>query len=305
MASEGLKQVLELLAAAPIVEGERTVREQRDGMAAATAAFPVAEEATVQAVTAGGIPGEWVSMPGASDKHAVLYLHGGGYVVGSPATHRSLTAAIAKETGAKLLVIDYRMGPEHVCPAAIEDAVAAYEFLLAQGYDAANIAISGDSAGGGLTLATLVALRDKGVALPAAAALISPWVDLTGKSPTIKTRADVDPMLKGEALGEFAAHYKGSLAVDDPRISPLFADLTGLPPLLIQVGDHEVLLGDSEELDKRAKAAGVETKLEIWDEMFHVFHMFHFMLPEAAEANRRIGEFCRAKWGVKAAHAAE
>lgn len=305
MASEGLKQVLELLAAAPIAEGEKTVQEQRDGMVAATAAFPVAEGAIIEPVTANGVPGEWVSMPGASDKHAVLYLHGGGYVIGSPITHRSLAAAIAGETNSKLLVIDYRMGPEHACPAAIDDAVAAYQFLLDQGYDAANIAVSGDSAGGGLTMATLVALRDKGIALPAAAAPISPWVDLTGNSPTLVSRADVDPMVQKDGLLQMADHYRGSLPNDDPRVSPLFADLKGLPPLLIQVGDHETLLGDSEELDKRAKAAGVESTLEIWDEMIHVFHMFHFMMPEAAEANRRIGEFFRTKWGVAAANAAE
>lgn len=305
MASEGAKQVLELLASTPAPAEPPTVAQQRANMEAATAAFPVPEDANVTPVTANGVPGEWVAMPGASDKHAVLYLHGGGYVIGSPETHRSLTAALAKETGAKLLVIDYRMGPEDACPAAIDDAVAAYEFLLAEGYDAANLAIAGDSAGGGLTIAALVALRDKGVALPAAAAPISPWVDLTGNSPTMQTRADVDPMVSQEGLRAFADKYLGDLPADDPRASPLFADLKGLPPLLIQVGDHETLLGDSEELDTRARAAGVETRLEIWDEMVHVFHMFHFMMPEAAEANRRIGEFFRIKWGVEAASAAE
>jgi acetyl esterase/lipase len=305
MASEGAKQVLELLASTPAPAEPPTVAQQRANMEAATAAFPVPEDATITPVTANGVPGEWVAMPGASDKHAVLYLHGGGYVIGSPKTHRSLAAALAKETGAKLLVIDYRMGPEDACPAAIDDAVAAYEFLLAEGYDAANLAIAGDSAGGGLTVATLVALRDKGVALPAAAAPISPWVDLTGNSPTMETRKDVDPMVQKDGLLAMAAHYKGDLPAEDPRVSPLFAELNGLPPLLIQVGDHETLLGDSEELDKRARAAGVETRLEIWDEMVHVFHMFHFMMPEAAEANRRIGEFFRIKWGVEAASAAE
>lgn len=305
MASEGLKQVLELLAAAPVPEGEQTVAQQRAGMEATTGAFPVPAEAAIAPVVAHGVPAEWVSMPGASDSHAVLYLHGGGYVVGSPRTHRALTTALAREANAKLLVIDYRMGPEHPCPAAIEDAVAAYRFLLDQGYDAANIAISGDSAGGGLTVATLVALRDAGVALPAAAAPISPWVDLTGNSLTLDTRADVDPMVKREGLMTMAAHYRGALPAEDPRVSPLFADLSGLPPMLIQVGDHETLLGDAEELDRRARAAGVETRLEIWDEMIHVFHMFHFMLPEAAEANRRIGEFFRTRWGIAGADAAE
>ena len=305
MASPQLKDVLALLAAAPLPEGEQTVAQQRAGMEAATSAFPVPDGATIEPVSAHGVAAEWVSMPGASDTCAVLYLHGGGYVIGSPKTHRSLTAALAKETGAKLLVIDYRMGPEHSCPAAIEDAVAAYRFLLDQGYDAASLAISGDSAGGGLTIATLVALRDLGLPLPAAAAPLSPWVDLTGTSMTLETRAGVDPMVRREGLMNMAAQYRGPLPADDTRVSPLFADLAGLPPMLIQVGDHETLLGDSQALDERARAAGVETRLEIWDEMIHVFQMFHFMLPEAAEANRRIGEFCRAKWGDAAAVAAE
>lgn len=305
MASPQLKQVLELLSAAPIAEGEQTVAQQRAGMEAATGAFPVPEEAVIEPVEANGVPGEWVSMPGASREHAVLYLHGGGYVIGSPRTHRALTTDLARRTGARLLVTDYRLAPEHPCPAAIEDAVAAYRYLLEQGYKPENLAIAGDSAGGGLTLATLLALRDQGLPLPAAAALLSPWVDLTGNSLTLETRADVDPMVKKEGLLNMAAQYRGDLPADDPRCSPLFADLSGLPPLLIQVGDHETLLGDSEALDARARAAGVETRLEIWEEMIHVFHMFHFMLPEAAEANRRIGEFFRQKWGLAPAEAAE
>ncbi len=300
MASEGLKAVLEMLAVSPDFQGEPSVEEMRDNFEQMGAMFPVPKEASITPVTANGVPAEWVAMPGADDAHAVLYLHGGAYVIGSPGTHRALTTKIAEQARARVLVIDYRLGPEHPCPAAIEDAVAAYRWLLDQGYAASSLAISGDSAGGGLTVATLVAIREAGLPQPAAAAPISPWADLTGNSETLTTRAEVDPMIQREGLLSSAAMYRGDLPADDPRCSPLFADLKDLAPMLIQVGDHETLLGDSEALDQRAKAAGVETRLEIWDEMIHVFHMFHFMLPEGAEAIRRIGEFFRTKWSARA-----
>lgn len=305
MASDELKTVLELLASTPTPEEGQTFEQQRAAMEAATAAFPVPDEAQITPVEANGVPGEWVEMPGAAADRAILYLHGGGYVIGSPKTHRALTTKLAEAAGTKLLAIDYRMGPEDPCPAAIEDAVAAYRHLLDQGYAPARLAISGDSAGGGLTMATLVALRDQGLPLPAAGAPISPWVDLTGDSATMETRADADPMVQREGLRQMAAHYLGGRDPKDPEASPLFADLAGLPPLLVQVGDHETLLDDSRSLAEKAKAAGVEVDLEVWPEMIHVWHMFHFMLPEGTQALDKIGAFLQEKWAGAGRAAAE
>ncbi|HTO55971.1 MAG TPA: alpha/beta hydrolase fold domain-containing protein, partial [Myxococcota bacterium] len=195
------------------------------------------------------------------------------------------------------LVIDYRLGPEHRFPAAVDDAVAAYRFLLDSGYSPAHLAIAGDSAGGGLTMATLVALRDARLPLPATGVGLSPWVDLTGDSATMTSKADVDPMVQRAPLLTLAGHYLGKTDPRTPLASPLFADLKGLPPLLIQVGESETLLDDSKSFSERARKAGVEVELEVWPEMIHVWQAFAALLPEGREAIARIGAHLRKRLG--------
>lgn len=291
-----IQKVRQVLAAGPVLEAEATPQQMRDGMNSLLGAAPVPAEAQITAAELGGVPGEWVEMPGAEAQRAVLYLHGGGYVLGSPQTHHALTTKLAQSAGARLFSLDYRLAPEHPFPAAVEDAAAAYRALLDAGFDGSQIAVSGDSAGGGLTVALLLKLRDEGTPLPAAAAPISPWVDLTGDAETLTTLAGRDPIVQREGLLRLAGWYLNGADPRTPLASPLFANLSGLPPLLIQVGSDETLLDDSRNLQKNAEAAGVQSKLEVWDDMIHVWHAFHFMLPEGAAALETIGDFFKEHW---------
>jgi phosphinothricin tripeptide acetyl hydrolase len=225
----------------------------------------------------------------------VLYLHGGGYVIGSPRSHRHLAAAIAAAGQASALLLDYRLAPEHPYPAAVDDATAAYRWLLEQGVAPGHVVIGGDSAGGGLTVATLLALRDPRLPLPAGGVCISPWVDLTFSGASYRTRAAVDPIVKRPGIDEMARAYLGATAAQTPLASPLFADLRGLPPLLIHVGSDEVLLDDAVQLADRAKTAGVDATLEVWDRMIHVWHWFLPMLDEAQGAVDGIGRFIQSR----------
>ncbi len=224
----------------------------------------------------------------------MLYLHGGGYVMGSLATHRKLAGDISRAAGARVLLIEYRLAPEHPHPAAVDDAVAAYRWLQAEGFDAARLAIAGDSAGGGLTIATLVALRDAGDPMPAAAVAISPWADLTMEAASIESRAHLDPVVGGPDLARFAGWYLDGADARHPTASPAHADLTGLPPLLVHVGEAEVLVDDSLLLTERCRADGVDVTLEEWPEMIHVWHVFAGRVPESTAAVDRVGEFLRA-----------
>jgi len=296
MAGNELKAVVDMIRGI-VANPSATIQEQRASFEASMGMMPTPPNTRVTPVKVDGIPAEWVEAPNARADHAILYLHGGGYVIGSPVTHRSLAGKLSETSKARVLVIDYRMAPENPFPAAVDDAVKAWRWLLAQGLSPAKLAISGDSAGGGLTLATLVALRDANVALPKAVAMLSPWTDLTGNSETMTTRAAQDPMVQKAGLLAMAALYLNGKDAKTPLASPLFADLRGLPPMLIQVGDHETLLDDSRTLEKNAKAAGVDVTLEVWDEMIHVWHLFHPMLPEGVKALERIGEYLNGKWG--------
>ena len=272
-----------------------TTAERRAQYERAEKFFPTPADVKREQVTAGAVPAEWLTPPGARADAAVLYLHGGGYVIGSPRSHRHLAAAIGSASAAPVLLPDYRLAPEHPFPAAVDDAVAAYRWLLDRGIAPTSIVIAGDSAGGGLTVATLLALRDAGVALPAAGVCISPWTDLTCSAASYTTRADVDPIVKATGVGDMATAY---LAGQDPRTplaSPLFAALQGLPPLLIHVGDDEVLLDDATGLATRAREANVEVSLEIWPKMVHVWHWFFPMLDEGQAAIEKIGAFVRAR----------
>jgi len=271
-----------------------SVAERRAQYERAEKAFPTPADVAIEHV-ATPAPSEWLTPPGARTDTAILYLHGGGYVIGSPRSHRHLAAAIGAAAKARVLLPDYRLAPEHPFPAAVEDAVSAYRWLLAQRIVPARIVIAGDSAGGGLAVAALLALRDAGVPLPAAGVCISPWVDLTGSGTSYATRADVDPIVKRDGIDRMALAYLAGKDAKAPLASPLFADLHGLPPLLVHVGNDEVLLDDAVQLAAHAKAAGVDATLETWDKMIHVWHWFFPMLDEGQSAIDRIGQFVQTR----------
>jgi len=239
-----------------------------------------------------GREAEWVEPAGGEPGRSILYLHGGGYVMGSINTHRGLAGRIALAAQARLLVIDYRLAPEHPYPAALEDATAAYRWMLEQGIDPSHMSVGGDSAGGGLALATALSLREAGLPLPGALFLLSPWTDLTLSGDSIRERAERDPVL---TLGDdwFETSYAGSHSPTDPLISPLFGDLRGLPPCLIQVGSEEILFDDSARLARRLEEAGVENRMETWEGMWHVFQAYAPYAPEAQQAINQIGEFLK------------
>ncbi len=246
-----------------------------------------------------GIPAEWIDPEGGATDRAVLYLHGGGYVAGSIDSHRNLTGNLARAMGARVLALHYRLAPEHPHPASVQDAVKAYRWMLSQGLTADHLVVAGDSAGGGLALATLVALRDGGDPMPAVGVGISPWVDMEGTGDSAVTRAEADPMISKDMLLQIAALFLGPNGDPrDPLASPLQADLHGLPPLLIQVGDAEVLLDDSTRFAAKATAAGVDVTLEVWPEMIHVWHASAGFVPEADQAIARIAEYSRPRIGL-------
>lgn len=257
------------------------------------------EGVTGEAATVNGVPGEWVWAEGADSDAVVLYLHGGGYVAGSIASHKNLTGHLAKAVGCRVFVADYRLAPENPFPAAVDDAVAAYRGLVNdEGIDPARIAVSGDSAGGGLTVATLLALRDEGDPLPSAAVPISAWIDLDGTGDSMKTRAEADPMVTPGSLSIIGGMYVGDGDRKDPLASPIHADMTGLPPMLIQVGDAEVLLDDSVRLAAMIEAAGGEATLKVWPEMVHVWHAAAGFVPESDEAIKELADFVRPLVGI-------
>jgi acetyl esterase/lipase len=270
-----------------------TVAEMRAGFSQLATKFPGAPDITVTRVDAAGVPAAWVVAPGAEHTRVILYLHGGGYVIGSIDTHRELAGRLSRAAAARVLLLDYRLAPEHPYPAAVEDATTAYRWLLTNGATPARIVIAGDSAGGGLTVATLVALRDAGDALPAAGVCLSPWVDMEGIGESMTTKAHVDPMVRREGLLNLANLYLAGANPRTPLAAPLYADLSGLPPLLVQVGTAETLLDDATRLADRAKAAGVDVTLESWEDMVHVWQLFASMLPEGQQAIERIGAYVR------------
>jgi len=294
MADRGIDAVRAHLAKLPPSDS-LTTAERRAQYERAEKVFPTPPDVKVERVNAPVAPAEWLRPPSAEPGRVVLYLHGGGYVIGSPRSHRHLAAAIAAAAGASALLLDYRLAPEHPYPAAVEDATAAYRWLLDQAIAPERIVVAGDSAGGGLTVATLVALREARVPLPAGGVCISPWVDLTCSGASYAMKAAADPIVRRAGVEEMARAYLGATPPRTPLASPLFADLRGLPPLLIHVGSDEVLLDDAVQLAERAKAAGVDATLEIYDRMIHVWHWFLPMLDEAQTAVEAIGRFVRSR----------
>jgi epsilon-lactone hydrolase len=241
----------------------------------------------------GSVPAEWLVPKEATASAVLLYLHGGSYCAGSIDSHRALAANLARATGVRGLIIGYRLAPEHPFPAGIDDAAAIYRELLATGFASDKIVVAGDSAGGGLSLALLLRLRDQGTALPAAVACLSPWTDLSGSGGSHETKASEDVVLSSAHLAQAAQLY---LAGEDPRTplaSPLFADLRGLPPLLVHAGGDEVLLDDATGLAERARAAGVDVTVEVWPRMQHVWHFSASFMPEARRAIDAAGRFLR------------
>jgi epsilon-lactone hydrolase len=294
MADRGIDVVRAHLAKLPPSDS-LTTAERRAQYERAEKVFPTPPDVKVERVNVPAAPAEWLRPPSAVPGRVVLYLHGGGYVIGSPRSHRHLAAAIAGAAGASALLLDYRLAPEHPFPAAVEDATAAYRWLLDQATAPEHIVIAGDSAGGGLTVATVLALREARVPLPAGGVCISPWLDLTCSGASYATKAAADPIVRRAGVEEMARAYLGATPPRTPLASPLFADLRGLPPLLIHVGSDEVLLDDAVQLAERAKAAGVDATLEIYDRMIHVWHWFLPMLDEAQTAVEAIGRFVRSR----------
>jgi acetyl esterase/lipase len=268
-----------------------TVQKQRKALEVFSKLSILPGKTKIQPIQIGNIAAEWISVGNAPEDYAILYLHGGAYNIGSLNTHRELAARISKVSKVKTLLIDYRLAPEHPYPASVEDAVLAYRWLIKNGYSSNNIAIAGDSAGGGLAIAALVKLRDLSEPLPAAAVCLSAWTDLKLKGESIKTHIHKDPFLTPAWLQYMAMYYVGANDLSLPQISPIYADLTMLPPLLIQVGSDEILLSDSIRLADRAREAGVDITLEIWENMWHVWHFFAGKMPEADRAINQVGNF--------------
>ncbi len=251
-------------------------------------AFGVAVEAT----TVNGLYAEWLRPKKSANGKVLLYLHGGAYLVGSCRTHRQMVSHIARAAGINALVPEYRLAPEHPFPAAIEDAVGVYRWLLANGYNSADVFIAGDSAGGGLTVATLLELRHAGIPMPAAVVLLSPFLDVTASGESAKTRADQDPWFDAKDMFVVTDNYcPPGTDLKNPLVSPVFAIVAGLPPAYIQVGDDEILLSDSTRFADKMKGEGLDIEIEIWPEMWHVFQLFIGKMPESRRAIKRIGAY--------------
>jgi len=292
MASNELQMIIDIFRSGPKMVG-LSIEEQRAQMEVNLTQFQLPTDVRCEPVDAGGVPAEWITTPGAVAERVICYLHGGGYVLGSINTHRELASRLSRAASARVLILDYRLAPENLFPAAVDDSRAAYRWLLSVGVDPARLVIAGESAGGGLTVATLVALRYAGEPLPAAGICLSPWVDLECLGESIVTKAEIDPVVNKDHILMLSKAYLEDTDPCTPLASPLYADLTGLPPLLIQVGTAECLFDDAMRLADRARAAGVDVTLEPWDDMIHMWHMFAAILPEGRQAIDRIGEFIR------------
>jgi monoterpene epsilon-lactone hydrolase len=261
-----------------------TLDQIRQGFEEMLTESPVVPGIAFEQETAGGVAASWCIPPRAVDGQVLLYLHGGGYVIGNSRAYRPMGSEFASRLRTRVLIPDYRLAPENPFPAALDDALKVYRWLLDQKTAASAIALAGDSCGGGLTVATLAAIRDAGLPMPAGAAVISPWADLEVNSDSLVSKAKEDLLIDAEGLRQMAAAYLGSASPRNPSASPIYANLSGLPPLLIQVGSAEILLDDATRLAARAGAAGVKVRLDIWPEMFHVWHVSAAVLDEAREA---------------------
>jgi acetyl esterase/lipase len=291
MAGTEIDAIRELLGSKPRPTGwaERRVRLDEVG-----STWPVADDVRVEPVDLGGIPGEWSTTPGSDASKVLVFFHGGGFCSGSILSHRRLVTEAGRKAGRRTLAVGYRLAPEHPFPAAFADALTAWRFLQAQGIAARDIAIGGDSAGGGLTVVLMNHLRDARSELPACAWLVSPWTDLAMTGSTLATKEAVDPLIHEGYLRELAdAYVPMTMDRKDPRVSPLYSNLAGLPPMLIQVGSDETLLADATRLTAAAGAADVPVTLEVWPHMIHAWPVWNARLEPGRVALARAGAFIR------------
>ncbi|HZJ56141.1 MAG TPA: alpha/beta hydrolase [Myxococcaceae bacterium] len=291
MVQTEIDAIRELLGSKPRPVGWAARRQRLDEVGSI---WPIADDVTVQAVDLGGVPGEWSAVPGSDPSRVLLFFHGGGYCSGSILSHRRLVTEAGRRAGRRTLAVGYRLAPEHPFPAALEDALKAWRFLREQGIAARDMTVGGDSAGGGLTVALITHLRDAGMELPGCAWLVSPWTDLTLSGSTLATKAAIDPLVHEDYLRELASAYlpKG-MDPRDPRVSPLHANLSGLPPTLIQVGSAETLLADATRFAEAAGAADVPVTLEVWPQMIHAWPVWNARLQAGREALTGAGAFIR------------
>ncbi len=273
----------------------RDVHVMRIGLDRRGSILPPAKGVDVQPTIINGINCEWHVPPGCHDAPLIYYLHGGAYMMGSPTSHRRIVSYIARESGMRALVPDYRLAPEHRFPLALEDSLGVYQELLKSGFDPASMVIGGDSAGGNLAMATLLALRDKGIPLPAACFLMSPWLDMTENGESRRTRADVDPWFRPDYIAAVASKFCSEFDRKNPLVSPVFADTSGLPATLIQVGDEEILLSDSINFAENVRNCGGKVELSVWPKMWHVFQFFVGQMPESSRAIKDIANFLRSE----------
>ena len=282
--------IREALAANPRPPDLASRRKRLDGL---SSIYPLPTDARIEAANANGVPAESTSTPAADPSRVILFFHGGGYVSGSIDSHRQLVIEAGRQAGARTLALNYRRAPENPFPAAVEDCLSGYRFLLLSGFRPDHIVIAGDSAGGGLTVATMMYLRDAGEALPACGWCISPWVDLTISGETITSKAPIDPMIQRDYLQEIASAYLHGTDPKNPLASPLFGNLENLPPLMIQVGTAETLLSDATCLAARAGEADLRVTLETCPDMIHVWHLFYPQLSAGRRALASAGAFIR------------
>src|SRR5262249_57338952 len=292
MSRSEIDAVRELLRSKPRPAGFAERRERLDAIGSTA---PLARDISLEPIDANGVPAEWSLAAGRAARREPLFLHGGGYCAGSSVSHRGMVTEAGRAAGARTLAVAYRLAPEHPFPAALEDARAAYGFLLDLGIAPSKIAIGGDSAGGGLTLALMTVLRDAGQPLPGCAWLVSPWVDLQMTGASLAEKAQVDPLISKPYLEELASAYLAGTDPANPLVSPLHAELAGLPSLLVQVGSAETLLDDAVRITRRAGAADVQIRLEIWPHMIHAWHLWAAQLEEGRRAIASAGAFIRAQ----------
>jgi len=270
---------------------DHTLQQRRAALETSARRLPMPRHVEVQPAMVGDIPAEWLRPVDTNDDRAVLYLHGGAYTMGSCGTHRTLAARIAVASGSPALLLEYRLAPEHPFPAALHDCEAAFRWLVEYGIRPQKLVVAGDSSGGGLALALSVTLRDDDAQLPAAIVCVCPWADLELTGESLRTRANVDPVCSLADSRFHASQYVGDNDPRAPLISPIHADLHGLPPMLIHVGDREILLSDAMRLAQRAREDGVAVELKIWEGMWHVWHMLAPYIPEGRQAVDEIGAF--------------
>lgn len=273
------------------LSAHRDIHKTRAGFEASARKLGPAKGVLIRQAKIAGVECEWLIPGGCDDAPLVYYLHGGAYMMGSPQTHRKMVSHIAKRAGMRALLPDYRLAPEHPFPGALEDSTVVYRSLLESGENPARIAIGGDSAGGNLSMATLLALRDAGDKLPAACFLLSPWLDLACEGESLVTNATREPWFLAEEIPGIVKNFCSEFDVRNPLVSPVFADVSGLPPTLIQAGDHEILLSDSIRLADKISASDGNVTLQVWPDMWHVFQYFIGKMPESRRAIQDIADF--------------